>query len=131
MRAINPAKGLDQIEDRLLLPTEQPVHRAAGIAVLERARLPQPCPPAVRADVSEVEHPARPRVRPPSATAASISPGSSSLVSALTHAGDRAEKPKRCLPRNNVNSTAISFSASDSLSFSARNRSVPRTASQD
>ena len=32
--------------------------------------------------------------------------------------GDRAEKPERCLPRYKVNSTAISFSASDSRSFS-------------
>ena len=65
MRAVNPAPGLDQLEDRLLLPLEQPVDRATTrTAVLQRAGLPQTRPPAVRALIDELQHPARPRVRP-------------------------------------------------------------------
>jgi hypothetical protein len=65
MRPVNPAPGLDQIEDRLLLALKQPVHRTATrTAVLERAGLPQPRAPAVRALINELQHPARSRVRP-------------------------------------------------------------------
>ena len=65
MRAVDPTPRLDQIEDRLLLPRQDAVDRAATrIVVLERPGLPQPRPPAVRADVGEAEHPARSGVRP-------------------------------------------------------------------
>jgi hypothetical protein len=54
------------IEDRLLFGGEQPVDRVAdGATVLKTPGLAQPGSPAVRADVGEVQHPARARVRPP------------------------------------------------------------------
>jgi len=41
MRAVHRTPLLDQIEDRLLLRGQQPVHRAtARIAILQRPRLP-------------------------------------------------------------------------------------------
>ncbi len=50
--AIDLPPPLDQIEDRLLLPSQQPVDRAsAGIAVRKRSGLPQPRSPPMRADV--------------------------------------------------------------------------------
>src|SRR5450755_160682 len=50
MRPVDRTPLLDQIEDRLVLPGQQPVDRAtAGITILERAVLPQPGTPAVRA----------------------------------------------------------------------------------
>ena len=66
MRAVDRTPLLDQIEDRLLLPGQQPVDRAAArTAVLQRAGLPQPLTPVMRATVRQIKHPARPRVRPP------------------------------------------------------------------
>jgi len=124
MRAVDPAPLLDQIEDRPLLPPEQPVHRAAaGIAVLQAAGLPQPPSPAVRAHVGEVKHPARPRVRPAIGDRGVDQPQQLELGPGAHARGDRAEKPERCLPRCNVSSTASSFSASDSRSSSTRNSS--------
>jgi hypothetical protein len=65
MRPVDRTPGLDQIKDRLLLPRQDAVDRAAtGITVLQRARFPQPRPPVMRATVSQIQHPARPRVRP-------------------------------------------------------------------
>jgi hypothetical protein len=66
MRAVNKAPLLDQIEDRLLLPGQQAVDRATpGITILQCAGVAQPLAPAVRADIGEVQHRARPGVRPP------------------------------------------------------------------
>ena len=125
MRPVNPPPFLDQIEDRLLLPGQQPVNgRADRTAVLQRARLTQPRTPAVRADVGEVKHPARAHVRPPVPDRAIDQPQQLELGLRAHARGDRAEKPERCLPRCNVSSTAISFSASDSRSFSSRNNSI-------
>ena len=60
MRAIDQTPGLDQIEDRLLLKGQQPVDRLADRqAVLQTPGLPQPRPPAMRADVGEIQHLAR------------------------------------------------------------------------
>ena len=65
MRPVDRTPGLDQIKDGLLLPRQDAVDRAAtGITVLQRARFPQPRPPVMRATVSQIQHPARPRVRP-------------------------------------------------------------------
>jgi len=130
MRTVHPAPLLDQIEDRLLLPGEQPVDRAAaGIAVLERPGLSQPLSPAVRADVGEIEHPAGSRVRPAVGDRAIDQPQQLELGLRAHACGDRAEKPERCLPRCRLNSTANSLSASDSRSFSASaasNSTCPR-----
>ena len=66
MRAVHPAPFLDQIEDRLLLAGQQPVNGIANRpAVLQTPGLAQPLTPPVRTDVGEVEHLARPGVRPP------------------------------------------------------------------
>ena len=52
MRPVHPPPGLDQLEDRLLLPVQDAVHRAAArITALQRAGIPQPRSPEVRADV--------------------------------------------------------------------------------
>jgi hypothetical protein len=60
MRAIHRTPLLDQIEDRLLLPLEDAVHRiAARFAVLERPGELEPPPPAVHAHVGDLHHPAR------------------------------------------------------------------------
>ena len=65
MGAIDRTPGLDQIEDRLLLPRQDAVHRpAARTAVLQRAGVAQPRPPVMRATVRQIQHPARPGVRP-------------------------------------------------------------------
>ena len=125
MRAIHPAPLLDQLENRLLLPGQQSV---SGIAdrpsVLEAPGLPQSRTPAVRADIGEIEHPARARVRPPVPNGTVDQPQQLELGLRAHARGDRAEKPERCFPRCNVNSTAISFSASESRSFSSRNSSI-------
>ena len=72
----------------------------------------------MRAHICEVKHPARARVRPP-VPDRTIDQAQQLELGLRAHArGDRAEKPERCLPRCNVNSTAISFSASDSRPFS-------------
>jgi len=89
-----------QIEDRLLLPLKDAVHRAAArIVVLEAAGLPHPRPPAMRADVGEVKHPARPGVRPAIVDGAVDQPQQLELGPGAHARGDRAEKPERCLPR--------------------------------
>src|SRR5947209_11804567 len=120
MRAVHPPPLLDQIEDRLLLPLQQPVHRAAArTAVIEAARLAQSLAPAVSAHVGEVKHPARSRVRPSITDGAVNQPQQLELGLGAHARGDRAEKPERCFPRCNVSSTANSFSASDRRSFSA------------
>ena len=119
MRAVHPAPFLDQIEDRLLLAGQQPVNGIANRpAVLQTPGLAQPLTPPVGTDVGEVEHPARPGVRPPIQDGAVDQPQQLELGLSAHARGDRAEKPERCLSRCNVSSTAISFNASDSLSFS-------------
>ena len=96
------------------------MHRAATwIAVLERARSPQPRPPAVRAHVLDLEHPARARMRPPVGDRTVDQPQQLELGLGAHARGDRAEKPERCLPRCKLNSIASSFNASESRSFSA------------
>jgi hypothetical protein len=72
----------------------------------------------VRAEVGEVKDPARARVRPPVADRAIDQPRQLELGLRAHARADRAEKPERCVPQCNVNSTAIFFSASDSRSFS-------------
>ena len=121
MRAVDRTPLLDQIEDRLLLPRP-----AAG----GPRRRPDGRPPACRSpaaahasdarDVRQIKHPARPRVRPPVRHRPVDQPQQLELGLRAHARGDRAEKPERCLPRYSVSSTAISFSASDSRSFSAR-----------
>jgi hypothetical protein len=100
MRAVDPPPLLDQIEDRLLLPAQQPVDRITDRGtVIQRARLPQPRPPAVRAYIGEVEHPARVRVRPPVGDRGVDQPQQLELGLRAHARSDRAEKPERCLPR--------------------------------
>ena len=87
-------------EDRQLLPLKDAVNRAAtGITVLERARFPQPRPPVMRATVSQIQHPARPRVRPALRHGLVNQPQQLELDLRAHARGDRAEKPERCLPR--------------------------------
>ena len=98
MRAVHPPPRLDQIEDRLLLAGQQPVHRIADRRpVLQTPGLPQPRTPAVRADVGEVQHPARARVRPPVLDGAVDQPQQLELGLGAHARGDRAEKPERLL----------------------------------
>ena len=124
MRAVDLAPFLDQIEDHPLLDREQAVDRLADRpAVLETPGLTQSLTPAVRADIGEIKDQARPRVRPPVLDRAVDQPQQLELGLGAHARGDRAEKPERCLPRCNVNSTASSFNASDSRSFSERNNS--------
>ena len=99
MRAIHPPPGLDQIKDRLLLPRQQPVHRIAdrprsSSVPVSRSRARQRC----ARTSCEVEHPARAGVRPPVPDGASISPNSSSLVSALTRVGTGPKSPSAAFP---------------------------------
>ena len=124
VRPIHPPPGLDQTEDRLLLPGQQPVHRLTDRpAVLKRPRLPQLGTPPIRADVGEVQHPARPGVRPPVGDRSVDQPQQLELGLRAHARSDRAEKPERCLPRCKLNSIASSFNASESRSFSERNSS--------
>jgi len=84
----------------------------------------------MRAAISQIQHPARPRVRPPVGDRVVDQPQQLEL-DLRTHArGDRAEKLERCLPRCKLSSTANSFNASESRSFSARSSSSS-TASAD
>ena len=101
MRTIHPAPVLDQIEDRLLLPLEQPMNRAADQDRRSSSVpvSPQPLTPAVRADVGEVKHPARAGVRPPVGDRAVDQPQQLELGLGAHARGNRAEKPERCLPR--------------------------------
>ena len=97
MRAIDPTPLLDQIEDRLLLPRQDPVHGpTTPTAVLERASLPQPLPPAMRPNVGEIQHPARAGVRPPVADRAVDQPPScwsrSATRAGSPRAGSRAQR---------------------------------------
>src|ERR1700758_3186291 len=84
-------------------------------------------PPAMRTEVGEVQALTRPGVRPPIANGPVDQPQQLELGLRAHTRGDRAEKPERCFPRCNVSSTAISFSASDSRSFSARNSSSSKS----
>ena len=100
MRAVDPPPFLDQIEDRSLLRRKQPVNRVADRpAVLKTSGLAQSLTPAVRADVGEVKHPARARVRPPVLERAIDQPQQLELGLRAHPRSDRAEKPERCLPR--------------------------------
>jgi hypothetical protein len=91
--------------------------------ILQRPRLTQPGPPAMHADVGEIQDPTRARVRPPVPDRPVDQPQQLELSLDAHARSDRAEKPERCLPRCNVNSIAISLIASDSRSFSARSSS--------
>ena len=71
---------------------------ATGIAVLQAAGISEPLPPAVRADVGEVENLARSPMRPPVADRTVDQPNSSSLVSALTRAGTGPKSPSAAFP---------------------------------
>jgi hypothetical protein len=119
MRAVDRTPLLDQIEDRLLLPAKDPMHRVTDRpAILERARLLKLPAPAVHAHVLDLEHPARTRVRPPGRNGA-VDEAHQLELGLRAHARrDRAEKPERCPPRCKVSSTANSFNASESRSFS-------------
>jgi len=65
MRANDRPPGLDQLHDRLLLPSQQAVHRVADRrTVIERAIIAQPRTPPMRTHVGQFEHRARTRVRP-------------------------------------------------------------------
>jgi len=120
MRPIHPSPLLDQIDDRLLPRSQQPMDRLTDrSAVFQTPGLAQSLTPAVRADVGEVKHLTRASVRPPIPDSAVDQPQQLELGLGAPARGDRAEKPERCLPRCHVNSTAISFNASDNLSFSA------------
>src|SRR5207244_687088 len=131
MRQVDRAPGLDQLEDRPLLPIEDPVHgTTARITVLQAAGVTQSLTPAVRADVGELKDSARPGVRPPVSDRAVDQPQQLELGPCAHARGDRAEKPERCLPRCNVSSIAISFNASDRRSFSSLSSSSS-TASAD
>ena len=100
MRAIDPAPGLDQIKDRLLLPGQQPVNGIADrTAILQTPGLPQPLPPAVRTNVLDLKHPARPGVRPPVGDRTIDQPQQLELGLRAHARGNRAEKPERCFPR--------------------------------
>ena len=65
MRAIHPAPLLDQLEDRLLLPRQDPLHRTSDRGtVIERPVLPEPSAPTVHAHIGDLEHRAPAHVRP-------------------------------------------------------------------
>src|SRR3954471_18753487 len=125
VRAIDPAPLLDQVQDRLLLPDQQAMDRGADRrAVLERAGLAQPGTPAVRAHVGELQHAAGTQVRPARAGRRLDQAQQLELGLGAHAAGDRAEKPERCLPRSSASSIANSFKASDRRAFSARSSSI-------
>ena len=84
----------------------------------------------MRAAISQIQHPARPRVRPPVGDRLVDQPQQLELELRTHTRGDRAEKLERCLPRCKLSSTANSFNASESRSFSARSSSSS-TASAD
>ncbi len=125
VRAVHPRPSLDQIEDRLLLPGEDPVDGVADRPqVFQAAGLPQAGAPAVRAHVGELEHRAGPQVRPPLGSRGVDQAQQLELGLGAHALRDRAAKPERCLPRCSDSSTASSFSASDNLAFSARSSSI-------
>ena len=92
MRPVHRTPLLDQIEDRLLLLRQDPVHPVADRrTVLQRARLGEPSAPAVHAHILDLEHPARTRVRPPGRHRAIDQPHQLELGLRAHARGDRAE----------------------------------------
>ena len=92
MRPVHPPPLFDQIEDRLLLPVQDPVHRAATrMTVFERAGVQQPLAPMMRATISQIEHAARPGVRRPLADSAIDQPQQLELGLRAHARGNRAE----------------------------------------
>jgi hypothetical protein len=67
--------------------------------ILEAPRLPQPRTPAVRADVGEIQDPARAGMRPPVPDRTIDQPQELELGLGAHARRDRAEKPERCFPR--------------------------------
>ena len=120
MGAVDRTPLLDQIEDRLLLPGQQPVDRAAArTAVLQRAGLPAAADAGGCARLSGRPSTRHARACAPPIRHRLIDQPQQLELDLRAHTRGNSGRIARALPsRNNVNSTAISFSASDSRSFS-------------
>jgi hypothetical protein len=100
MRAIDDRPLVDELEDRLLLPSEDPVYRVGDrTTVGQAAGLAQLGAPAMRAHVGEPEYPACAGMRPAGAGRVVDEAQQLELDLRAHTSGDRAEKPERCLPR--------------------------------
>src|ERR671918_1258389 len=129
--AVNLAPFLDDLEDRVLLPGQQPVHRvAARNPVLEAAHLVQPGPPPMRPHVAHAQQSVGVGVRPAASRGVvdQLQQGFLHLTGDTGWNRQGQAQAQRGFPRTSDNSIASSLSASVSRAFSARSSSMATSA---
>ena len=118
MRAIDIAPLLEQLKDLSHLLGTQAVHRGAGLAVIQAARVTPAAPPP-RPPLIQLEVRARAAMLPPVGDGPVDQIQQLALSGRVDAARDPATQSQRSFPSASINLTPISFSASDSLAISA------------
>ena len=118
MRTVDIAPLLEQLEDRGHLLGSEPVHRRAGLAVIQAAGVTPAAPPP-RPPLIQLEVVAGAAVIPPVGDRPVDQCQQLVLGGRVDAARDPATQSQRSFPSASINRTPISFNASDSRAISA------------
>lgn len=119
VRHVDRTPRVVELDDRVLLPREQPMDRvAARTPVRQRGVVPASLPAPQPATV-QLEHPSGPPEAPPGVNGVIDHPEQRYLHGLVNTRWDRPAQPQLDFPRSNANSTACSITTMPNRSTSA------------